>query len=468
MLNRYKNINNCIWQQKKLLCLMFVFIVSTDLLFSQIVQPIRFNSTQNNISIPDFDVSNHHTHPLIVNILVQNQPNKTGKQFGLETVQVAIKHKYISDIKIELYSPKGTMVWISNRNGKDGADYLETKFNQNGFKGHITQGKPPFLGEYIPDGELANFNDGQNPNGVWQLKIYDLKIEDSGSFHGASLFFGKNPALKKFAACSFLTPKGCKCSENKKEGWLLPDLQLIPEFTLNHYSEFPPSNNKNGKIFFGVQTVNLGLGPLEVISENKWFCDSIPVQKSQPCKNGNYSRTQLTQIIYGLKKKKWVTQTYNAGTIAYDARPGHEHYHADEYVTYELLQKTDSNSNVSSWKLVSKGVKASFCIWDLASCREETANCRVENSMIYTPRNIVNYGLGGKYNGCNEALQGLSVGGIDYYGEHYEGQEIELPKGLKNGTYYLRLIVDPNNNYKESNENNNEVIIPIHFTKQEN
>ena len=86
---------------------------------------------------------------------------------------------------------------------------------------------------------------------------------------------------------------------------------------------------------------------------------------------------------------------------------------------------------------------------------------------MYSAKNIPNYGLGGKYNACNEALQGLSVGGIDYYGENYEGQDITLPKGLKNGTYYLRLKVDPNNNYKESNETNNIIIIPIQLSKQE-
>ncbi|MBP7109928.1 MAG: proprotein convertase P-domain-containing protein [Chitinophagaceae bacterium] len=439
-------------------------IIDSTWVKANTVKEFRFNSVERNMPIPDFNIATKNL-PLSIIIPVSGLPKKANKEFGFKSLQLAIQHKFISDIKVELLSPNGTLVWITNRNGKDGGNYIETRFSQNGFKGHITQGKAPFLGEYIPDGELSNFNNNQNPNGNWILKVYDLRQGDSGEFKSVSLFFGSSPAVKAFSACSFDTPKGCKCSKNKNEGWLMPDLRIVEEFTLNNITEFSPSDVRSGRILFGVETVNLGLGPLEVVSENKWYCDSIEVKNSQPCPDGKYAKTNLIQVIYGLKNGKWQTQRHQAGTIAYDERPGHEHFHADEFVSYELLQKVDNESDVNKWKLISTGVKASFCIWDLSCCRDDIANCKIEK--VYSAKNIPNYGLGGKYNACNEALQGLSVGGIDYYGENYEGQDITLPKGLKNGTYYLRLKVDPNNNYKESNETNNIIIIPIQLSKQE-
>ena len=431
----------------------------------------RFNSIERDIAIPDYVEEEHidhiHNYKKYINVefIVENIPFNTSKKFGFEAIQLAISHSYISDIKAELYSPAGTMVWITNRNGKDGANYIETRFSQNGFKGHITQGKPPFLGDYIPDGKIENFNNGENPNGTWVLRVYDLKNKDTGIFNSASLFFSNKPAIKNFSACNFSTPKGCICDNGKKNGWLYPDLQIIEEFTKNNFIEIAPNAEKKGKISFGVQTVNLGLGPLEVSSNNKWYCDDEEVANSKPCNNGNYSRTELLQTVYGIKKGKWITQQFPAGKIAYDARKGHEHFHADNYVSYELLQKDSSNSTIS-WKIISKGLKASFCIWDLSACRDDIANCKNAQNKILGAKNIQNFGLGGNYNACDALKQGLSVGGVDYYGENFEGQTIDLPKGLPNGTYYLRLIVDPANNYKESNENNNQVIIPIQIIKQ--
>ena len=51
-----------------------------------------------------------------------------------------------------------------------------------------------------------------------------------------------------------------------------------------------------------------------------------------------------------------------------------------------------------------------------------------------------NFSLG-NYFACSLQMQGIAVGGYDYYGMMYEGQFLQLPKGLKNGKYILEIEV---------------------------
>ena len=173
-----------------------------------LAQQQRFNSEQNNQPIPDFDAG--RSTWLEVPVLVSGLPERSGAAFGLEAVQLAVRHPYVSDVKVVLYSPAKTEVWLTNRNGRDGKDYIETRFAQNGYRGLVSNGAAPFLGEYVPDGQLSYFNDGQNPNGLWALRVYDLKSGDTGistpsaSFSGPSPLSGwHRPALSAPPAAAF-------------------------------------------------------------------------------------------------------------------------------------------------------------------------------------------------------------------------------------------------------------------------
>jgi len=82
------------------------------------------------------------------------------------------------------------------------------------------------------------------------------------------------------------------------------------------------------------------------------------------------------------------------------------------------------------------------------------------NGTQYSRANLPNYGLG-EFTSCNSDFQGISVGGIDYYGMNYEGQSIDLPADIKPGKYYLYIEVDPLNLFIERNEKNNSLLIPV-------
>lgn len=425
----------------------------------------RFNTTANSLSIPDFDESKS-TH-LEIPINVFGLPKQANMSFGLETVQLAISHPYISDVKVVLYSPSGTEVWITNRNGRNGHDYIETRFNQNGFRGLISNAETPFIGDYVPDGQLSYFNNGQNPNGTWVLKVFDLKPRDVGMFNSASLFFGTKPAVGTASPCSFGSPGGCKCPNGKRKCQLLPDLVPNNLVTVKNIVEVAYDSTSNkGILSFAFETMNVGDGPLEMVGSGVWHCNSQEVNGSIECPNGEMSRQEMNQIIYGLRKGKLTSEKKSIGSIAYDRRPGHEHFHFDDYVIYELLEKKEGSEDISNWKVVGRGNKASFCIWDLGWCRDDLGNCQDLTGKTYRSETLINYGLGGRYRDCLSDLQGLSVGGTDLYGENYEGQSLDIPVGTCNGIYWLRIVIDPNNVIVESNDDNNSLLIPVELKKQ--
>ncbi len=435
--------------------LLFLFVSSDGF-----AESFRFNSMERGVNIPEYssikfsDKSNQH---LTIHIPVNLLHKSIDKGFGIEKVQLSITHPYISDIKVVLKSPDGTEVWLTNRNGKEGKDYRETIFKQNGFNGPISQGKPPFLGEYQPEGFLAHVNNGQNPNGEWLLEVYDLQQNNEGIFNSVSLFFSENPAKDITPTCSQYNLKNCIQTSSKDKYLLLPDLTIIPTYTENNFSVIGPIHDKAGKVNFGVAIVNLGFGPLEIVASNEWYLNNeIVAEENRSKYEGDPQlRRLMYQNIFKLYHNKLSKVKLKSTYVYFDNRPGHEHYHADNFVTYKLVKVNHQVQEYKKWQVIGEGVKASFCIWNLGYCQDELDNCYDSDGRKYLVRDIVNYGLGGKYRACDDKFQGLSVGGIESYGQDYEGQSIEIPINTEKGEYALIIEVDPNNEYKEVSKTNN-------------
>ena len=92
--------------------------------------------------------------------------------FGLTDVCININHTWDDDLVIWLKSPDNTLVELTSHNGGGDDNYTHTCFNMSAFTS-ITQGSAPFTGTFIPEGNLGDFNNGQDPNGTWQLVIVD-------------------------------------------------------------------------------------------------------------------------------------------------------------------------------------------------------------------------------------------------------------------------------------------------------
>jgi len=107
--------------------------------------------------------------------------------YGLKKVCVYIESDVDSELVFYLQSPDGTQVLLSAYNGGDGDDYGSgggwgspnyTCFTMTA-SDSITAGTAPFEGEFIPEGDLARFNNFQNADGYWYLCVADIK--DNGS-----------------------------------------------------------------------------------------------------------------------------------------------------------------------------------------------------------------------------------------------------------------------------------------------
>jgi subtilisin-like proprotein convertase family protein len=403
-------------------------------------------------------------------IPVSGLPDSINNNFGIAKIGIDILHNRVSDLKIELMAPDGTSIWLTNRNGRDsGSHYINTSFSSNGFKGYIHQGSAPFTGEYIPDGRIEFLNNGQNPNGIWKVLVQDLKDSISGQLYYAWLQFEKNPTpTLAQGRCTMDNATGCIATKGSIDSSLLPDLIMIPSFTINQVQEYKWNDvYYPGQLRFAATMGNVGEGPLELFGKNEWFCGDTPAKDSaSKCPNGSHVRQKIYQNVYYKQGDHLLKKERFAGYNYYDAKPGHNHYHVEDWVAFRLMDYTfDKKGNIIHKKQIAEGRKETYCLFDSGTCTERDSFC-ICNNNLYTEKNLHNYGLG-TYNSCHSRFQGISVGGYDTYGMMYEGQYLQLPKNLKSGAYYLEIEIDPKHNYLEKDHSNDTYVQKVELKLQE-
>ena len=134
--------------------------------------PTSYSSGPLAVSLPDLTVT---TVPLVIGGASTN--------FARAEAFVEITHTFNGDLQIDLQSPAGTTVTLSNRRG-GGADDV---FNGTLFR----KDSPNPIGTYVfttlvvapdlrPDGDLDAFS-GEDANGTWNLIISDLAGGDFGN-----------------------------------------------------------------------------------------------------------------------------------------------------------------------------------------------------------------------------------------------------------------------------------------------
>lgn len=395
-------------------------------------------------------------------IEVSGLPSVADSTFGLESVLLNLHHQRVSDLKITLESPDGASIWLTNRNGKDsGENYIDTWFSQFGKSGLISAARAPFTGNYRPDGQLEFLNHGQNPNGTWKLYIEDLKSDFNGILDSIQLVFGPHPAKAIITQkCAFENIGLCNCPKGKDDCELLPDLVIIPFFTQNQIQKYAWNDKLYpGQLRLAATIANIGYGPMEIRGTKNWFCGTIKVDSSQICPDGKISRLMVNQKVYSRKNGALADQEFPAGTMYFENKPGHNHYHVDDWVEFRLV-KTVNKKKI----LIAKGSKVSYCLFTTGILYNSDPFSVIDGKQY--GENMPNYGLG-TYSTCNFDKQGISVGGYDTYGMLYEGQYLDLPKNLKSGNYTLEIEIDPHHWYKESNKKNNIFSMTVNIMKQQ-
>jgi hypothetical protein len=127
------------------------------------------------------------------------------------------------------------------------------------------------------------------------------------------------------------------------------------------------------------------------------------------------------------------------GTMEWDGRKGHEHWHFTDFATYRLLNKHK--------KLVVRSQKEAFCLanTDAVDYTVPHADWKPDNTDLSTA-----CGERGSI-GVREVLE---AGSGDTYEQTLPGQSFDL-KGLKNGVYYIEVRANPAKRLNEASLTNN-------------
>lgn len=399
-------------------------------------------------------------------VTVSGLPTQMDTTFGITSVCINVTHTYDSDLKIRLVSPNGTTILLANNNGGSGDNFSNTCFAANGADGSVNGGTAPFLGTYSPFNSINTFNNGQDPNGTWQLCALDEVPADHGSVLSFSVTFGPNPPHDTtFASgggtgstpCSVSSPLSCHCPDGSTDCDLLPDMTASAMIIAAQHTETP------GLLTLSNATPNIGWGPMEIHGSNSCWCDTVTVPCSTSiCPDGSYPRQKLKQTIYHRSGSVITSRdTLTQGEMSY--HPSHGHIHVDNWAEF-TLRKPTSNPDATTWPIISTGSKISFCLINLGDCSSDYGYCRDGNyGTVVSRTDLPNAGFG-SVSGCGTD-QGIYVGNLDVYSEGLAGMSIDLT-GICNGDYYIVSITDPDNNFIESNETNNWCATPITLTHQ--
>jgi hypothetical protein len=129
----------------------------------------------------------------------------------------------------------------------------------------------------------------------------------------------------------------------------------------------------------------------------------------------------------------------NTGTLEWDGRDGHNHWHFTDFARYSLLNSKQTE--------VVRSQKEAFCLaaTDAIDYTVKTANWHPANTDLHTACGN---------HGSLSVREVLDVGSGDTYVQSLPGQSFDITN-LANGTYYVQVVANPENRLFESSTKNN-------------
>ncbi len=154
-------------------------------------------------------------------------------------------------------------------------------------------------------------------------------------------------------------------------------------------------------------------------------------------RRGNSGLMDAYQYFYDAKGNQ--TGYTKAGTLEWDPREGHNHWHFTDFATYRLLD--------ASKQIAVRSGKEAFCLapTDPVDITVKGANWKPQSTDLGTA-------CGGA--SALAVRQVLETGWGDTYSQYLPGQSFDVT-GLPNGTYYIEVKANPENRLTESNLTNN-------------
>ncbi|MEX1188043.1 MAG: GEVED domain-containing protein, partial [Bacteroidia bacterium] len=139
-----------------------------------------------------------------------------GTTHVLSSAEIIISHEMAADLDLYLEGPDGSVVELSTDNGGAGANYgiynigdcSQTALFTMSAVTPIAGSIAPFVGSYLPEGDLNDFNQGTNPNGLWRLRACDDFAGDIGTIQFFKLNFSLNATEPPACAENFSVVEG--------------------------------------------------------------------------------------------------------------------------------------------------------------------------------------------------------------------------------------------------------------------
>ncbi|CAN5503419.1 hypothetical protein BH11BAC1_BH11BAC1_01210 [soil metagenome] len=290
-----------------------------------------------------------------------------------------------------------------------------------------------------------------------------------------ALFTAAIFSIPAFSQCTTSNAIGCVCPGGGSNCDLLPDIKVSVDAVQNSYVVYTQSGNaasgsqgsNDGRLRLSGTTPNIGYGPLETRSINKWLCgtDTLITDPGTLCTDGTVPKRFVVQRIYHKNGGVMSYTDVPCGTMTY--HPSHGHMHVDNWGIYTLRLQNPNDPDPTHWSIVGTGTKLAFCLLDIAGCDNGNGiYCRSDNNTPQMTAQIPNNTIGAGNYGCSSTLQGISNGWYDSYNSGLDGMWIDVPAGTCNGTYYIVVQIDPNQNMVELNENNNVIAVPVTISNQ--
>lgn len=201
-------------------------------------------------------------------------------------------------------------------------------------------------------------------------------------------------------------------------GDYLPDLTPVASTLTERLSIDTQERPGRSLLRFSTEVANAGDGPLEI-----W---------------GGEASGDSQQVFQRIYQEDGGSRDRLAGEFVYHA--GHGHIHFEGFATYDLKLTNAAGAIVAS------GGKTSFC---LINIRQPFADVTANAGVVH--------GRGG--NSCGQ-VQGISAGYSDVYSASLDDQWIDVTN-VADGTYWLEIQADPENNIQETNENNNTARVQV-------
>ncbi len=263
--------------------------------------------------------------------------------------------------------------------------------------------------------------------------------------------------------CTTANGAGCLCPDGSTNCDLYPDLTVSQLLLEDNY--YQPETR--GMLRVSIATPNIGYGPLNVKASDYYVCGTdttySPFTNVDTCPDGSSPRQLIKQQVY--HKDGDGMSSYNrwAGSMTY--HPTHFHMHVDAWCSFSLRHRDETEPDPLKWPIAAEGAKLGFCLMDYGTCDYYDGYCVDNDGGVRNSSNQVNYGLGGGEYSCG-LDQGISVGFTDIYHYWLDDMDMTIPADVCNGDYYLVVMVDPNNNFVETDETNNVMAIPFVLNNQ--